>query len=830
MVKKIISLSLILGIFFINAQIHPDRELSWKEKYNATPEKINELVHTKLKLRFDYSKKQVLGEEWVTIKPHFYNQNTLVLDAKAMDIHEITLNNKKLSFKYDGLQLRIQLDKTYTRSQSYTIYIKYTAKPEEVKQKGSVAINDAKGLYFINADGSEKDKPTQIWTQGETEASSCWFPTIDAPNQKTTQEIELIVPDWYVTLSNGLLKSQTKNGDGTRTDYWKMDLPHAPYLFFVGVGEYEIIKDSWKGKPVNYYVEKEFAKYAKGMYGMTPEMLTFFSDITGVEYPWSKFDQISARDYVSGAMENTTAVLHQHSVNQTDKELADENRWESVIAHEAFHHWFGDYVTCESWANLTVNESFANYSEYLWKEYKYGRDDADAHLDEDSEGYKFGNNENKKLVRFGYDDKEDVFDAVTYNKGGAILHMLRDYIGFDAFKAGMNRYLTQNKFGTGEAHQLRLAFEEVSGKDLNWFFNQWYFGSGHPKLNIDYGYDDQTREAVVTIEQTQKDLFELPINIGLYHNGNHSIEKVWLNEKKEVFKFKTDGKPDLINMDDEKVLLIDRTENKTPENYIFQYSHVKNYKDRKEALEKTKDLISTNSNVLKMYKKALYDPYYEIRLIALLNLNMEDTKIKKETLPIIEKIAKNDSKNLVRARAIQILASLENKSYLPLFQKGLKVNSTAISTASLFGMYEVDPNAAIDYIKKNSMEIKGLDDFSFILIKIYIEGREESQIENVAKFVNMYPFIQTKEDADILKEGYDWVVQSDHLKATQNLGDAFVNTAITYKQYGVAQRLIPMVEEAIQTKQNLYNQTHSESVLKQIDYLQKTIEKMKNIQ
>ncbi|APD08072.1 membrane alanyl aminopeptidase [Flavobacteriaceae bacterium UJ101] len=829
MIKNFIGLSLFLGMIFSQAQIHPDRELSWKEKYNAAPEKESELIHTKLKLRFDYAKKHVIGEEWVTVRPYFYDQNTLVLDAKAMDIHQVSLNGKPLQFDYDGLKLNIKLNKVYTKDQSYTVYINYTAKPEEVKQQGSAAINDAKGLYFINPDGSEKDKPTQIWTQGETEASSCWFPTIDAPNQKTTQEIELIVPNQYVTLSNGLLQSQTQNSDGTRTDYWKMDMPHAPYLFFVGVGDYEIIKDTWKGKPVNYYVEKEYADYAKEMYGVTPEMLTFFSDITGIEYPWPKYDQISARDYVSGAMENTTAVLHQHAVNQTDKELADENRWESVIAHEAFHHWFGDYVTCESWANLTVNESFANYSEYLWKEYKYGRDDADAHLDEDTKGYKAGSNEHKKLVRFGYEDKEDMFDAVTYNKGGAILHMLRDYIGFEAFKAGMNLYLKDNKFGTGEAHQLRLAFEEVSGKDLNWFFNQWYFGSGHPKLNINYGYNDQTHETVIVIEQTQKDLFEIPIKIGIYHNGNHQVEEVWLNEKKETFKFKTNGKPDLINVDDEKVLLIDRTENKTTENYVFQYNHVKNYKDRKEALEKTKDLISTNSDVLKMYKKALNDPYYGIRLIALFNLNMEDVKVKKEMLPIIEKMAKNDSKNLVRARAIEILSSLEDKSYLPLFQEGLKVNSAAISLASLSGMYEVDPSFAIEYVKKNPMEIKELDDFSFILAKIYIEGKDESQLENIAKFVNMYPFLQIKEDSDIFKEGYDWVVQSDNLKATQNLGDAFVDTAITFKKYDLAKRLIPMVEQAIQTKQTLHNQTKSDSLLEQIDYLQQTIEKLKGI-
>ena len=173
--------------------------------------------------------------------------------------------------------------------------------------------------------------------------------------------------------------SQKNNTDGTRTDYWKMELPHAPYLFFIGVGDYAIIKDQYKGKEVSYYVEKEYASVARKIFGNTPEMMAFFSKALGVEYPWIKYSQIVGRDYVSGAMENTTATLHQESAQQDARQLTDENKWENTIAHELFHQWFGDLVTSESWSNLTVNESFANYSEYLWLEYKYGKDAADEH-------------------------------------------------------------------------------------------------------------------------------------------------------------------------------------------------------------------------------------------------------------------------------------------------------------------------------------------------------------------------------------------------------------------------------------------------------------------
>ena len=402
--------------------------------YRATATKINDLVNTKLDVRFDYKKRYMYGKEWVTLKPHFYPTDSLRLDAKGMDIKNISVvkagKNVPLKYKYeDSLQLNIRLDKTYQNNESYTIYIDYTAKPDELKAEGSKAITDAKGLYFINPDGTEKDKPTQIWTQGETESSSAWFPTIDKPNQKTTEEISMTVLSKYVTLSNGKLISQKNNADGTRTDTWKQDLPHSPYLFMMAVGDFKIYHDKWRNKPVDYYLEPKYAPYAKDIFGMTPELIEFYSKTLGVDYPWDKYAQIVVRDYVSGAMENTSATLHGDYVQGTPRELADAyyNDGRSTIAHELFHQWFGDYVTAESWSNLTVNESFADFSETLWAEHKYGQDAGDAHSYQDMLNYMRGpGNASKNLVRFYYNDKEDVFDAVTYQKGGTILNMLRN--------------------------------------------------------------------------------------------------------------------------------------------------------------------------------------------------------------------------------------------------------------------------------------------------------------------------------------------------------------------------------------------------------------------
>ena len=237
--NKICLSALMLLSFCINAKAQEeavDQDSSWKNEYRAFATKENDLVHTKLVANFNYAASQMNGEVWLQLRPHFYATNTLRLDAKAMEIKDVAIVqnniNKKLKYDYDGLHLVVSLDKTYTAKENYTVYIKYIAKPNEYMSKGSEAITDAKGLYFINPLGADTTKPTQIWTQGETEGTSVWIPIIDKPNQKSTQEFHLTVPSKYVSLSNGLLVKQVDNKNGTRLDVWKMDQPHSPYLFW----------------------------------------------------------------------------------------------------------------------------------------------------------------------------------------------------------------------------------------------------------------------------------------------------------------------------------------------------------------------------------------------------------------------------------------------------------------------------------------------------------------------------------------------------------------------------------------------------------------------
>ncbi len=695
-----------------------------KPLYRATPTRINDLVHTKLDVRFDYAKQYLYGKEWVTIKPHFYPTDSLRLDAKGMDIKNISVvkagKNVPLKYSYDEQSLAIRLDKTYTNTESYTIYIDYTAKPNELKTKGSAAINDAKGLYFINPLGTEKDKPTQIWTQGETESSSAWFPTIDRTEQKTTDEISMTVPAKYVTLSNGRLAAQKRNTDGTRTDTWKMELPHAPYLFMMAVGDFKIYKDKWRDKEVSYYLEPKYAPYAKEIFGQTPEQIEFFSKTLGVDYPWNKYSQIVVRDYVSGAMENTTATLHGAYVQLTPRELIDANydAGRSTIAHELFHQWFGDYVTAESWSNLTVNESFADFSEILWAEHKYGPDEADAHSYTAMLSYlRDPDNKAKNLVRFNYDDKEDMFDAVTYQKGGRILNMLRNYLGKDAFYKGLNIYLKTNAFKNGEAQQLRLALEQASGRDLNWFFNQWYYGAGNPELKIGYKWDEASKTQTVYLQQVQAgQTFILPMAIDIYANGKKERHQVWMNNASDTLTFKVASKPDLVNVDGDKVLLAEKSESKKLTEYVYQYFNAPLYLDRFEAMDAA-IAVQNDKEAQRVLIAALKDKYYGLRIKAIKALDMKNDDVRNAAQPILISLAQTDGNTLVRAAALNVLGALKASGNMNLFKQSLTSQSYAVQGAALNSIALIDPAQGFELAKTYEKDNRGA--LTAALIQIY---------------------------------------------------------------------------------------------------------------
>jgi aminopeptidase N len=728
---------LMLDTLFLERQERPP--------YNESRKRVHDLLHTKLDVKFDYEKKHLLGRATLTLKPYFYSTNKLELDAKGMNLHKIVMvdrakNEKELKYVYDGSVISIDLGKTFHKADTFNISIEYTAKPDEREAGGSDAITSDKGLYFINADGKDLTKPIQIWTQGETEANSVWFPTIDSPNERMSQELFITVDKKYATLSNGMFMFSLENGDGTRTDYWKQDLAHAPYLTMMAIGEYAIVKDKWKNLDVHYYVEKDYEPYAKAIFGNTPEMLEFFSNVLGVKYPWDKYHQVIVRDYVSGAMENTGAVIFGEFMNKNTRELLDDDN-ESIIAHELFHHWFGDLVTCESWANLPLNESFATYGEYLWIEHKYGRDEADYHLKGNLDSYLMeSRNKQADMIRFDYEDKEDMFDSHSYAKGGRILHMLRKYVGDEAFFESLKLYLTTHQYTAVEIHELRLAFEKVTGEDLNWFFNQWFLSSGHPELVISSEYKDADKKLVVKMEQVQQrtetPVYRLPVDVDVYVSGKKERHRLVLDKKHDEFVIDVVSRPDLVNVDAEKMLLCLKDDNKSLKEWAFQYSNAPLFIDRYEALEqlaiKSGDPVADETLI-----KGLSDPHWGVRLIAIKNskkaLKGNEEKVKQKLI----QLASKDNKSDVRMAAIrQLSANFKHEDLSEVYLKALNDSSYSVVGEAIGALAVTNEKKAFEAAK--GLESEKNNSILTSIAALYAKGGDDS---HHAFFMNAAPKI-----------------------------------------------------------------------------------------
>ena len=680
--------------------------------YNASKTIEHDLIHTKLEIKPDWKNQYLYGKASLTFKPHFYPQKSITLNAKSFDIQEITLKGKTLKFDYDKSILKIDFGQTYTRKDTVNIQIIYIAKPNERFSVGSDAISADKGLYFINPLGKELDKPQQIWTQGETESNSCWFPTIDSPNQKMTQEIFLTVENKFTTLSNGKLISSKQNSDSTRTDYWKQTKPAAPYLTMIAVGNFKkVIDPSFKDFELSYYIEPKFEKYAFNIYGRTPEMIRYFEKILAVKYPWEKYAQIAVRDYVSGAMENTTATVHGDFIQKDTHQLVDDND-DGVIAHELFHHWFGDLVTCESWSNLPLNEAFANYSEFLWTNHKYGKDEADLisyialnqYFDEAKE-------KQEPLIRFRYLDKEDMFDSHSYAKGGRILHLLRNTVGDEAFFESLKQYLIQHSYKTTEIEDLRLVFEKVSGQDLHWFFDQWFMKSGHPVLEVSHDFADG--KVKINIKQIQdtvySTIYRLPLKV-LIKSDNEQVEhEIVLNEKQQTFELPAISVPKMVLLDPENILVGKIVHQKSLDELIYQFYNAERIATRLNVLE-TLTFIpendttfyypSSDSKIRQLLINATKDKFWRIRQFAIQKFFDYDGEDFLEVEKALQYRVIHDERSYVRADAILAMKGFQNTQNDKLFRNALNDSSYTVQAAAIEALLVSKPSDAIDLVLK----------------------------------------------------------------------------------------------------------------------------------
>ena len=770
-------------------------------EYRGSRERKFDLLHTSLDLKFDLDSQWVIGNASLTLRPYFFEQEILELDAKDFDIHEIWLKgaeDRELAWRYNQQVVSIYLPRTYAASDTLTIGMRYTAKPNDNSGQGSQAITDNKGLYFINPE-NKQGKPFQIWTQGETEFNSKWFPTIDSPNERATHDIKLTVEDRYTTISNGKLLNRVSNGDGTRTDHWEMDIPHAPYLAAVVVGDFARVSDSVGDLALGYYVERGYEEGAKKVFENTPEMVNFFSNLLGVEFPWQKYDQVVVRDFVSGAMENTTISIFLEDMNLDEREALD-SEWDYIIAHELIHQWFGNYVTLESWSNLPLNEAFADYAEYLWMEHKLGRDEADMYHMVAMENYLF-ESETKQvdLIRFYYEDKEDMFDRHSYAKGGRVLHMLRKHLGDEAFFASLNHYLTRHALSSVEIHDLRMAFEQVTGQDLNWFFDQWFLTSGHPELDVIWDRS-QPDNILLTVRQQQDltgtPLYRIPFKVSWYVGGERKEAGFVLDKAAQQFALENGEAVDLVMFDEFKELLVVKQTQDGRKQFERQLELSQSGVARYEALDSLVNQYPMDDGTARLLLDGLDDEFSSIRELSLSRIlsNLDSFPLPEAAEEKILEIAESDPKNIVRSWAVDLLNKSDAEKYVPLMIRLVNDPSYYVAGAALEAYLANENNRGREEMAQRFLEtnnlrmIVPLADYFTSGRRVDQQGWFDEKLKNI-NGENLYYFMGYYGDYYASVDGVDKET------AVNMLGFLGLNHQKSYIRYAAFQNLFGFLDE-----------------------------------
>lgn len=665
----------------------------------------------KLDLRFDWEQEQAIGTATITLAPSVKDLHRVDFDAAYMTIASTALaSGTPLKFEYDAPRERLSvlLDRTYQPEEELTVVISYhTNQPPPQKRAGG-------GLSFIKPRPDDPTRPRQIWSQGEAESNHLWFPSFDHPNDFASSELVATVEKPLSVVSNGKLLSVKENPDGTRTFDWKIDDPHATYLTSIIVGEFAPVTGEYAGIPIITNVYPNEIEEGKTTAARLPAMVQFFSEKTGVKYPYAKYAQTMVRDF-GGGMENITATT------QTDNMIHDA-RYEldatsdGLQSHELAHQWFGDYVTARSWSDIWLNESFATYFQAMWDEHNLGRDDflySDVKANQEAYFQTWARGQRRPIVTKNYDNPNAVFDTYAYPRGGAVLHMLRTWLGEDNWWRSINHYLTKHAHQPVETSQFRIAIEETTGQPMDWFFDEWLYKMGHPVFRVTQDYDPTKKELTLKVVQEQRPdpewqypqagFFETPVDIEIGTASSTRVDRVRIEAKDEqTFKFTVDSEPLLVNFDYGSTLIKELIFNKTTGQLQYQLAHDQDALGRLWALQQLtprmrseKASAADRDAVVKAIIEALMkDKFWGVRMEAAAPLG----GLKEATEALLA--ATKDTNARVRARAVTSLSAIKDPPLAETYQRLLNDQSYAVIKAAALALGQTKSSGAYDSLTR----------------------------------------------------------------------------------------------------------------------------------
>ena len=619
-----------------------------------------DLLHVAVDLDVDYDHYAFSGKAINTISALRDGIKTgRFMAGKDLKIESVSIAGKSVIYKHDANNLYVTLDSALTKGQKVSVEITYHAQDTKAQPFGGEG-----GFHWIKKVASNPNR-IGFWTQGESESNSNWVPTWDYPNDFTTSETRVTVPESWNVVGNGNLLSNMKSSDGKRRAFvWNMPIPHATYLLTVCGGPFDIKTDSWEGVKLMYVVPKGEGYLIDGSFSDTKDMLSYYSKITGVKYPWPKYAQDAMYEF-GGGMENASATtLGEGSLTEPREGF---HRMASLNSHELGHQWFGDLVTCKDWGNIWLNESFATFMQMMYFEHSLGKNGYDIEVENNTNEYLAeARNYKRAIVTKRYPNADRMFDSHTYPTGGVVLHTLRRQLGDDAFWAGIKLYLQTNAHTPVESWQLCKALTDASGINCESFFDQWVMKPGHPVLDPTWSWDEATKTAKVTVEQTQDTsdgtpIYKIPAKVGFVVDGKLIRKELPISEKTTTSSFKLDSKPTAFLLDPDHEFLREIPKNhwaKEELTSIFQFAP---------------DCVDRN------------------RAMQLL---MED-KPSDEVVKMIASAVQKDQEQVPVIRSIRLLADLKREDLRPVYMSLLSHPNFDRRSEAVQALGQLAPNAEI---------------------------------------------------------------------------------------------------------------------------------------
>ena len=423
----------------------------------------------------------------------------------------------------------------------------YLSSPSKINQRSQFTVS----YRGIPADGliisTNKYEERTFFGDNWPNRARNWLPTIDHPYEKATNEFIITAPEHYQVIANGL-KIEETNYAGSRTTHWKQSVPISSYLMVIGVARFAVqYVDYYEGKSVQTWVYPQDRDNGFYDFARAKRVLEFFGSRVG-PYPYEKLANVQSKTRYGG-MENASAIFY------SERSVSGQRRSEGTVTHEIAHQWFGDSVTADDWHHIWLSEGFATYFTHLFNEFTYGRDRMVEGLLGNQQriiNY-YRQNPTSPVVDERITVLTDLLNANSYQKGGWVLHMLRGVIGDEDFWGGIRQYYKEYRDDNALTEDLQRVMEEVSGRELSWFFQQWIYQPGQPKYEGTWSYDSVSKELNIEVNQVQTDgtLFRMPVEFGINFDGNTRprIEKFQIDKIQNSFTISLEIEPASVVLD-----------------------------------------------------------------------------------------------------------------------------------------------------------------------------------------------------------------------------------------------------------------------------------------